>query len=925
MISLLAALALVEQTPVLERFGADAGIVIRRVDDSLREEFYVLDGEERILVAQGDRFGQFTLEFTEVDDLGRSVRLTSGNSSRFIEIPQEGAEFRITESIHPSNPVRLIGRMTAYNLLPEGRTHWLSSAQRDGGWISDQQFRSPYALAIGERYAVAMYGDLDSLSLVQPMPGAFGASEAEGTAAYGVAFSRRTADGTYFAREEAREVALPVSYSLYLKVWEDVENPIVELAHHLWDKFGEARYSNALPQSAPYSLVPRHVLDMSRVQQIPRGDDAFRGAVSLLDTEINGEQVYLSLAPDNATTFTAFENQVRVAYGMIVQGERTGRLSWRDNGLGMARAALAAPWLMGLPANVYRYDERLWYSLGSPRQLRADAAATGLSLLDIHETESGSELTGIENWASRLNETLSEPTAGPATGFSELFQLAYWRKFNNRLPENAAAMLASCIAGFSIGDEYAPLVALAALELATALGDRDGVNWARNAFGVISLEQSIWSMPHRATNETFGSIPYPQTALATVHQPVYATTLLRAGELLGDERLFKRGSAALRLPFARLQFSTTRANGYFIPANIVDHRMATTYGVVGADALSVDQGFIRGTGQALWATTWSSERYGDAYRSIHGWIVGLDGVVAQGDAIFSTLSANPVPFDRDREVRVKRYDGQLTDPFDPERKFGIANVFVSLSESGPVLVAIPSMPLTMDEAEALDVQFAIGDQRIAASLGPQGFQAPADAEALRASSVRVVMNRASSAVSGDVPLEEVDYVSREFHVFVEPPVDSGDPHPRGWSRRGDLADARPMKNNGFISSGHGFEGNWEGEFETSDALAGYIGWILSPSFLAHGDYIVMEVVGSHDPNVTIEIVTDPYLDVVRSYPLSDVFSDSDGQAVELSIDISELRGQLIRIRINDSSRQGWGAIRNVRTNVRLDMPPLIDP
>lgn len=912
MLSVLACLVLADQTPVLERFGDDAGIVVRRVDGTYKEEFYVLDGEERILVAQQASFGRYTLDYTDIQDLGRSIRLTAGNASRYIEIPEEGTVFRITESLHPTNPVSMVGRMTAYSLLPQGRALWISSAQRDGGWISDQQFRSPYAMAIGDRYSVAMFADLDSMRIVQPVPGAFGASESEGIAALGVAFSRRSADGTYFAKEESERVALPISYSLYLKAYVEEENPIVSLAHDLWDRFGEPRFENALPQSAPFALIPRHVMDMRRVEQVPRGQDAFQADVSILDTEINGEQVYLALAPDNASTFTAFSNQVRVAYGMIVEGERTGRTSWRDNGLGMVRAALSAPWLLGLPANVYRYDERLWYSLGTPRNVRADAASTGLSMLDILGTASADELSDMESYLERLDESLSEPTEVTADGFTELFLIANSRRLHDRLPNGAEAMLQRCIDGFDIGDEYAPLVALAALELASGLGNRDALNWARNAFSLIVLEQSIWSMPHRASSETFGSLPFPQTALATVHQPVYATVLLRAGELLGDERLFKRGVAALRQPFARLQYSTNRANGYFVPNNVLDHRMATTFGVVGADALSGDQGFVRGTGQVLWSTTWTARRYGEAYRSAHGWTVGIDGLAIAGDEVLSNLSANPMPFDRDREVRIKSYNGEWTDPFDPERVFGVANVFPAMRENGPVLVAIPSMPLTVEQAEGLEVFFAVGDERIAATLGLQGFEAPVSAEALKASSVQVVI---ADSDGGS------DFVSRQFHVFIDPPVGNSDPHPRGWSRRGDLADARPMMNNGYISTGHGFEGDWAGDFETSDALAGYIGWIMSPAFLAHGDYIVMEVLGTLDPNVAIEIVVDPNLDVVQRFPLNEILAEAEGEAVELFIDIAELRGERIRIRINDSSRQGWAAIRNVRANVRLEMPP----
>ncbi len=392
----------------------------------------------------------------------------------------------------------------------------------------------------------------------------------------------------------------------------------------------------------------------------------------------------------------------------------------------------------------------------------------------------------------------------------------------------------------------------------------------------VFLRQAIWQPPTVAGTEVFGAIRDEHQL--TIDQALWAPVLLEAAVRVGDAALAKRAVAALRAPLALFNHQTYGASGIWLPRSLGLHRAAAWFD---AGTFGPEAPIAEGSGRILASLAWVTHKFGSVYTSEEGWTIGIDAIeVDENGGFCSAFSHNPLAFQSVFPfLHVDDSKNARTELTDPVPATALRDVRLALDEGGPYVVALTGYVVVGNQAPT--GLFDFGGEKVAAAVFARGIGARPP---IGWSGGPVTFNGSTSG-------RHLAFATQYLNIGPPPVTEAW---PRGWRRLLGLRDIAWRRSERLSTADDGKGGK-------SDVLQGQI---ESQSFLNPGLALRMRVRASNS-NVRVEVI-----DVSMGVPIAAVSSPPNEQ---VTVDLRELRGATLRLRLVDESTSGSIEVWDIET------------
>lgn len=962
---LAALLALVLQSPT-EVLGADVGLRVLRAGAEFVEEYVARDeqgawrtiafsprhpslpdaSEPKTTAISTQRGALFdappSFGFDSMEPLAGGVVLSARRdgfkAKKTIRVPADGAAVSVTievDFVGDDPSVRSVLSTLAF--APDGRatdapdtTFAPLALPGRRSVVGDIAFRTPVVVAQRGPLSVALAPNLDALTADRPLPAVLDLDASRSLSAaclltYGFADYRPYAQGGFRHPSESERPAprrLTLAYDVLLDGRAKPGHAPAEAARYLWELFGRPMLRRSLPQTMHFAEYPRNCYPAALAEMLGPDDPA------LFELEIDGKACSGLRAVGGPhrglVLWGARENQLRSAWGFRWWAEHVRMPAWAERAERMLALALAAPRRDGLFPTAFDPATGEWMRGPSGDDVPS-MATTGLWLLRWRRSFPDSPHVADLDAACRSLATalaraqlpdgsfptyLRDSTAPDATRRGTAFATRFLAEFARDGDEparaaaerGAAALRASTLPGdpdartlqrpFASADAHARAAALLAV---AELTEDDGPALAGlRALEALCLQQTVWRNPAIGSALTFGGFGAGNDDPGHLDFAGgdYAATLMAYGNRFARRDLFERGVAAARAATALLSLYTNEFNDVYPFASEARGLGAPSVGRTGTDHAEARIGFDAGEGAALATLADVTSRFGGAFvHSAGGWAVGVDGVACDdhGEDVTALLWRNDVPWTWAYTIEVRSSGAGEPREVRPTPALAFRRLKPELHDSALHVVGVPAFVVLGASGPPVIAGFAeAGERRAPLDATPEGVVATFS-EGVGDARVRF-----EATIDGK-PIE-----SEPQRIWVDPVFDWSDPRLPGWRKMGDFPDV-PSRSTRTAFGARPFVGT--GEDGLGGVHDGYTGRLVSPEFLVTKRTLRLWVGGGSLENVYVELVrasTGERLFVERG--------EDDDAMTERAWDLSELRGELVQVRIVDLERGPWGRI-----------------
>lgn len=225
--------------------------------------------------------------------------------------------------------------------------------------IGEHSFRSPVVAAQEGSLFAALMPDLDSIAKNHPFPLIIDLDLKSGVTdapllSYGCC-DHKVKGHVYFVHEPGTSRRMPSRLSLEYDLYIDARAPLItkgadpksprglhRVVKYLWERYGSSWFNkSALPQTMPFAEYTKVCFPAAFSEKI--GETQLGWWEDILgDTEVGG--VYAGWGyPEGFTSWQAWFNNLRSAYGIRLWGDKLANEDWKDKSRKMLAMALAAP------------------------------------------------------------------------------------------------------------------------------------------------------------------------------------------------------------------------------------------------------------------------------------------------------------------------------------------------------------------------------------------------------------------------------------------------------------------------------------------------------------------------------------------------------------------------------------------------------
>ncbi len=313
---------------------------------------------------------QPTFAFEDVKVGGRTLTLTSDTAHSKIEesltVPAEGTEIQVSLKAHIKDPNPRIQHFLATYAFAPGTpdSTWAPGLRiRDDAVIGDHFFRSPAVVAQQREVSAILMPDLDVLAENRPIPTILDLDckpkvGDKPLLSYGFA-DYRLVSHVQFAHDSSMARPVPANLQLGFKIRLSADmapySAYEQVATEMWATYGHRFFDKILPQAMPFA-------DYAKVCYPAAIGEKMTGGwfEATIDGQVCGGMPAGWGLEQGWVSWQDWFNQLRSAWGMHWWGAKLGNPDWTAKSNKMLNLALAAPMDRGACPTTYDSRNHTW-------------------------------------------------------------------------------------------------------------------------------------------------------------------------------------------------------------------------------------------------------------------------------------------------------------------------------------------------------------------------------------------------------------------------------------------------------------------------------------------------------------------------------------------------------------------------------------